>query len=106
MAFKVLFVVRAPGSNPAKDRSFLKTPSIEVTTIAFELSDSEGVIKTCLKEVAESGIHVIVLCPAVSNDLVAELSKRLENKVAVFVGRGDFPSVHLASEVTTKEWFN
>lgn len=105
MAFKVLFIVRAPNSNPAKDVSFLKTENIEVTTIAFELEDSEGIIKTCTREVNKSGIQAVVLCPAVSNDLVARLSDKLGDRVAIFVGRGDFRSVHMASQITTREWF-
>ena len=106
MAFKVLFIVRAPKSDPAKDRSFLKTENIEVTTIAFDLEDSAGIIETCTKLTNESGIHAIVLCPAVSNELVAKLSEQVGDKVAIFVGRGDFQSVHIASQITMKEWFN
>ena len=105
MAFKVLFVVRAPGSNPEKDRTFLKTENIEVLTVAFDLNDSEGIIKLCQEEVEKSGIQAVVLCPAVSNELVAKLTEKTEGKIAIFVGRGDFQSVHIASKITTDEWF-
>ncbi|MFZ4400163.1 MAG: DUF6506 family protein [Bacteroidales bacterium] len=106
MAFKVLFIVRAPNSVAERDKTFLKTESIEVTTIAFELSDNEGIIKTCIEMVEESGIQAIILCPAVTNELVAILSEKIGKKTAIFVGRGDFQSVHMASKFTTKEWFN
>ena len=105
MAFKVLFIVRAPGSDPKRDKSFLKSENIEVTTIAFELMDSEGILQTCIKMVDESGIQAIVLCPAVSNELVANLSEKIGQKAAIFVGRGDFQSVQFASQITMNEWF-
>lgn len=104
MAFKVLFIVRAPGSDPATDRSFLKTGNIEVTTIAFDPSDQEGISNTCVKLSEEGNLHAIVLCPAVSNELVADLSKKLGDKVAIFAGRGDFRSTGLAMEITSREW--
>jgi len=106
MAFKILFIVRAPNSNPERDKSFLKSENIEVTTIAFELIDSDGIIQTCKKMVNETGIQAIVLCPAVTNNLVAKLSEEVGDKAAIFVGRGDFQSVHIASQVTMKEWSN
>lgn len=105
MAFKVLFIVRAPGSNPKSDNSILQNKNIEVHTLAFDLNDTDGIIETCTGYVMEKGIHAIVLCPAVSNELVADISKRVENKAAVFVGRGDFKSVSIASEITKNEWF-
>lgn len=106
MAFKVLFIVRAPNSIPEIDKTFLKTENIEVTTIAFELSDNEGIIKTCVEMAESVGIHAIILCPGVTNELVAQLSEKIGEKTAIFVGRGDFQSVHLASKFTTKEWFD
>ena len=56
--------------------------------------------------VNESSVHAIVLCPAVSNDLVAKLTDKVGDKAAIFVGRGDFQSVHLASAITLEEWYD
>ena len=105
MAFKALFIVRAPESNPEQDRSCLKNGNIEVTTIAFELDDSDGIIMTCKKMVDEAGIQSIVLCPAVTYDLAAKVSEAVADKAAVFVARGDFDSVRLASQYINEEWF-
>ena len=49
-------------------------------------------------------IQAIVLCPAITNNLVAKLSEEVGGKAAIFVGRGDFKSVHLASQVIREEW--
>ena len=105
MAFKVLFIVRAPESDPENDKSYMKSKNIEVSCIAFDLKDSEGIINTCVKETEENGIQAIVLCPAVSIELVARISEKVGDKAAVFVGWGDFKSVHIASQITQKEWF-
>ncbi|MCX6231571.1 MAG: DUF6506 family protein [Bacteroidetes bacterium] len=106
MAFKVLIIVRAPDSNPEKDISFLKNDNIEVTTVAFDLNDTEGIIDTCIRHQDENGLQALILCPAVSNELVAKITEKIGDKTAIFVGRGDFQSVHLASQYTSKEWFN
>ncbi len=73
-------------------------------TIAFNPEDSDGIISTCMREAENQGLHAIVLCPAVSNELVAKLSEILGESVAIFTGRGDFRSFHLASVYTQKEW--
>ena len=104
MPFKVLTIVRAPGSNPETDRCFLKNESIETTTIAFDPSDNQGIIDTCVNMTENNQLHAILLCPAVSNELIATLSKLIGDKVAIFAGKGDFKSVFIASEITKKEW--
>jgi hypothetical protein len=106
MAFKVLIIVRAPNSNPEQDISYLKNGNIEVTTIAFDLNDNNGIINTCIHQVENNGIQAVILCPAVSNELVATLTDKIGDKTAIFVGRGDFKSVHLASQYTAEAWFN
>jgi hypothetical protein len=106
MAFKVLIIVRAPGSNPEQDISYLKNENIEVTTIAFDLNDTIGIIRCCIHEVENNAIQAVILCPAVSNELVAAITDKIGDKTAIFVGRGDFKSVHLASKYTADEWFN
>lgn len=106
MAFKVLVVVRAPKSNPETDRSFLKAENIEVLTIAFDLNHYEKIVDTCIYEAEHSGIQAIILCPAVSNDLISNLTEKIGHKIAIFTGRGDFQSVHLATKFTNEEWFS
>ena len=41
--------------------------------------------------------------PAVTNNLVAKLSEEVGEKAAIFVGRGDFQSIHFVSQVLMKE---
>jgi hypothetical protein len=106
MAFKVGFVVRAPGGNPADEKSFLKTDKIEVTTVVVELENPKQMVEICKNLVYRDGIQALVLCPAVSNDVVAKISNEIGDRAALFVARGDFGSVHLASEITEKEWFS
>jgi hypothetical protein len=106
MAFKVGFIVRAPGGDPEKNMTFLKTENIEVTTVVVEMADSSQMIKVCKELVFEKGIHALVLCPAVSNEVVAKITEVVEGKASLFVGRGDFESVHLATQITGKEWFS
>lgn len=105
MAFKVVFIVRAPNGDPNVDFSSIKTPSIEVTTIVVEISNTEQLIEICKNKVHNEGIHAIVLCPAVSNETVARVTQSIEGKAALFVGRGDFQSVFMAGEITNNEWF-
>jgi len=106
MAFKVAMIVRAPEANPEKDISTLVTKNIEVTTIAVELQNSEQTVKVCEELARDYGIHAIVLCPAVSNELVADITKAIGSGVALFVARGDFQSTFLASESIEREWFS
>jgi len=106
MPFKVLVIVRAPGSNPEQDISYLKNDNIEVTTIAFDLKDNIGIVRTCIHQLELNDIQAVILCPAVSNELVAEITEKIGDKAAFFVGRGDFKSVHLASKYTAEAWFN
>ena len=76
-----------------------------MSTIVVDINNTQQLIDICKNKVLNEGIHAIVLCPAVSNETVAKVTQVIEGKAALFVGRGDFQSVFLAGEITSKEWF-
>lgn len=106
MAFKIAFIVRAPEADPNENISPLKAKAIDVTTVAVELNNSNQMIKTCANLVKNNGIQALVLCPAVSNELVSKISDVVDEAVAVFVARGDFNSANIAQDTIEKEWFS
>lgn len=106
MAFKILNIVRAPGADPEKDKSVIKTDKIEVYTVVADLMKTELLPELCKKYVAEYEIHAVQLCPAVTNDIVGKVTAAVDGKASVFVSRGDFASVMTAVQNTDREWFS
>ncbi len=106
MAFKVALIVRAPEADPEVDISTLVTKNIEVTTVAVELQNAQQTVKVCENLAKNAGVQAIVLCPAVSNELVADITRAIGDGVSLFVARGDFQSTILASENIEREWFS
>ena len=86
MALKAAFIFLAPNVDPAKHRSTVVTPEVELTASAVPNStESEKVARALVAE----GIQAIVLCGGFGNVGTARVVKAVAGKAAVGAVRFD-----------------
>jgi hypothetical protein len=86
MALKAAFIFVAEGADPKVHRAFVKTPSLELTTVGVcNYAEAESVAKELVKE----GVAAIELCGGFGHEGVARIAKATRGKAAVGVVRFD-----------------
>jgi|Deesub1362B_J571_1020462.scaffolds.fasta_scaffold01640_11 hypothetical protein len=105
MPFKVASIVMAPDGNPERHRATIKTATLDLTVVVVELMNFDQAVQVC-KELVQEGVHSISLCPGFSHEAVAMVKGAVGEGVAVYVARGDVPSMQVTFEVLAREnWF-
>ena len=103
MAFKTAFVIMAPGADPAKDRSTVRTPQIELTSVVVGSMNFDQAAAVC-KELAEKeGVQSFSLCPGFTHEAVAKIQNAVGENVAISVARGDGPGGKVVAGVMKRE---
>ena len=86
MALKAAFIFLAPNVDPAKHRSTVVTPDVELTAIAaVDYAEAEKVARTLVAE----GVQAIELCGGFGNVGTARIAKAGAGKAAVGAVRFD-----------------
>ena len=104
--FKEACIIMAPGGDPTKHRTTIKTPKIELNTVLIELMDFDQAVNVCTDLVHKEGVQAIILCPGFTHQAIARIASAVGGRAAVNVARGDVPATNMVSEILTKEgWF-
>ena len=103
MAFKAALVAMAPGSDPKKHRSSIKTPALELTTVLVEMGNVDQAVEVCKELVSNEGIQDFILCPGFTHQAIAKVVDAVGEKVPVSVARSDIPGVMRTGEILLKE---
>lgn len=86
MALKAAFIFIAPSGDPQEHRAVVKTPEVELTTVAVKnYTAAEDVAVALLEE----GIVVIELCGGFGHAGTARIAQAVKGKAAVGVVRFD-----------------
>ena len=106
MALKTGFVAAVPDGDPKRHRVSIKTSKYELTAVMVELGNLDQAVNVCKDLVQNEGFQSFTLCPGFSHEEVAKIKEAVGEGVAVFVARGDIPSVMIVGEILAKEgWF-
>ena len=104
MAFKTVFIARAPDAEPEKHKCVIETNKYKLFVVLVK--NRAQAVKVCKKLVVQEGIHSVLLCPGFTHRDVAEISRAVGESIAVSVARGDGPSNKVSMRVLKKEgWF-
>lgn len=88
MILKIGFLVVIPKADPAKHRSFIKTPEAEIVTIC--VSNYREAVKVS-KELVSKGVTVLNLCGGFGHIGAGRIAKAVKGKACVGVARSDTP---------------
>ena len=106
MPLKTGFIIMTPDADPSRDRTKIKTSSLELTTVAVSLFDFDTAVKVCRELVLKQGVQALILCAFFSNKEVGRVAEAVGDMVPVFVARGDVHSAIAMSAFYAKEgWF-
>ncbi|MDR1486612.1 MAG: DUF6506 family protein [Deltaproteobacteria bacterium] len=87
MSLKAAFVFLAPNSNPQTHQAWVKTPEVEVLSIAVSnYADAEKLVE---KLIADENIKAIELCGGFGHEGVSRIKKQAAGRAAVGVVRFD-----------------
>lgn len=101
--FKTAFIAHVPDANPQKDRCKIETSLYELTSILVK--DDNQALKVC-EELAQEGIHSIILCPGFTHKAISRILEATGEKVGISVARGDDPSTRIALKAMEEAgWF-
>lgn len=86
MALRAAFMFLAPGADPARDRSTVRTPQVDLTVVAVPgYGDAERVARSLVEE----GVTALELCGGFGNAGAARVSRAVAGRAAVGVVRFD-----------------
>ena len=102
MAFKVLFISKAPDADYNKHKSIIDTGKYRLLTSIVK--NQEEALKVAKSIYEEEKINALLLCPGFNHVDVAEIFQALQGKVSVSVARGDGPSNQISQTVLEKEY--
>lgn len=86
MSLKAAFIFLSPQADPAKDKSIVKTPDVELHVIACKNYEEACKIS---KQLLEENFAAIELCGGFGNIGAAVVTKAIDNKIPVGVVRFD-----------------
>ena len=106
MPFKSGFVGVAPGVDPARHRTSIKTDKYEFTAVLVELGDFDQAVDVCKDLVQNEGIHALILCPAFSHEEVGRIVSAVGKEVPISIARSDSSGTRITGEILRREqWF-
>ncbi|MDI3484043.1 MAG: hypothetical protein PWQ74_630 [Methanobacteriaceae archaeon] len=101
--FKTAFIAHVPDADPERDRCKIETSLYELTSIL--VGDDRQALKVC-EELAQGGVHSIILCPGFTHKTIGEIIEATKEKVGISVARGDDPSTRIALKAMEEAgWF-
>ncbi|OSS42571.1 hypothetical protein DESAMIL20_619 [Desulfurella amilsii] len=86
MALKAAFIFLAPGADPSKDKSIIKTQEVELHVVGCKNYKEACEVA---RQLLTDNIGAIELCGGFGNIGVAEVVKAVENKIPVGAIRFD-----------------
>ncbi|BAW31515.1 MAG TPA: DUF6506 family protein [Methanothermobacter sp.] len=101
--FKTAFIAHVPDAKPQRDRCKIETGLYELTSILIK--DDDQAIKVC-EELAEEGVHSIILCPGFTHKTIARIIDAIGENIGISVARGDDTSTKIALKAMEEAgWF-
>lgn len=86
MALKAAFIFVAPEGDPAEHRAWVKTPQVELLSVAAKDYEAAAVLAA---DLLKEGIQAIELCGGFGSAGVAKIVEAVEGKIPVGVVRFD-----------------
>jgi hypothetical protein len=86
MSLQAAFIFLAPGTDPAKDRSLVRTPEVDLTVVGVA---DYAAAERAAKALVEQGIAAIELCGGFGVEGAARVAQAVAGKAAVGVVRFD-----------------
>lgn len=86
MSFKAAFVFIAPGNDPAKHRSVVATPEVELIVVGVKTYDEAEIVAA---QLLAEGVTAFELCAGFGHEGVARFAKVVGGKAPVGVVRFD-----------------
>jgi len=103
MAFKSVFIAKAPDADKEKHRSLIDTGKYHLHAVVVKTQ--EEALQVCAEFVRDKGVVSILLCPGFTHSDVAEIVQTVGSNVGVGVARGDGPSSKVSMEALKREGF-
>ena len=103
MPFKSAFVGVAPGVDPARHRTSIKTEKYEFTAVLVELGDLDEAVEACKDLVQNQGIDALILCPAFTHEEVGRIVSAVGVDIPISVARSDSPGTKITGEILKRE---
>ena len=106
MSLKTAFVIMTPDGEPKRDKTTIRTSSLDLTVVAVSLFDFDKAVDLCIDLVKEDKVQVLMLCPFFPEQVVGRIAQAVGDRIPIFVARGDIGSSIGISAVYAKEgWF-
>jgi len=102
MAFKTVFIGKAPDADPSRHRSRIATGKYVLHSCV--VSCQSEALDVCRELFVSETIESVILCPGFSHTDVAEIFTALEGKVAVCVSRSDGPGNAITGAILKREF--
>lgn len=99
MTFKLATIMLAPDSDPTRDRSTIKTSTLEAITVIAPYMDLDVVVQVARDLVQNQGVQSLLLCPGFTHEAVWKVREAVGPEIPVNVGRGDVPSVMATARI-------
>jgi hypothetical protein len=103
MAFKSLFMAKAPDADKEKHRSVIDTGKYRLFIVIVK--NHQEALEVCREFFPKEKIVSILLCPGFTHSEVAQIIEATGGQVGVSVARGDNPGRKIVHEALQKEGF-
>ncbi len=103
MAFKTLFIAKAPDANLRLHNSLIDTGKSRVHS--YIVRSQEEALQVCRELHETEKIDSVILCPGFSHQDTADIFNSLNGEVAVTVARGDGPNNQITGPVLKREFY-
>jgi len=103
MAFKSLFIARAPDADKQKHRSRIETGKYRLFSVVVK--NQQEALEVFREYMEKEQIESVLLCPGFTHRDAGEIFEAGKGKVAVSVARGDGPSGKISAEALKREGF-